>query len=297
MKQCGYIAIVGRPNVGKSTLLNKILDYKVSITSRKPQTTRHQIMGVKTLDQAQYIYVDTPGLHQVNPDQLNRYMNQAALSSLQDVDVILFVVALDQWNEGDEWVYQAIQRVNKPVILVVNKADRVHDGGQRATFMAKLADQTTIQQRLAVSAKQGHGIEKLEAKIRKHLPESPVFHFDPDDVTDKSMRFLVAETIREKLMRLLGDEVPYQLTVGVDNFKTQDNGAIVIDATIYVARDSQKGIVIGKQGARLKKVGIQSRVDIEAMLETRVFLQLWVKVKADWSDDAQALATFGYSTT
>ena len=297
MKQCGYIAIVGRPNVGKSTLLNKILDYKVSITSRKPQTTRHQIMGVKTLDQAQYIYVDTPGLHQVNPDQLNRYMNQAALSSLQDVDVILFVVALDQWNEGDEWVYQAIQRVNKPVILVVNKADRVHDGGQRATFMAKLADQTTIQQRLAVSAKQGHGIEKLEAKIRKHLPESPVFHFDPDDVTDKSMRFLVAETIREKLMRLLGDEVPYQLTVGVDNFKTQDNGAIVIDATIYVARDSQKGIVIGKQGSRLKKVGIQSRVDIEAMLETRVFLQLWVKVKADWSDDAQALATFGYSTT
>lgn len=288
----GYVALVGRPNVGKSTLLNHLLGQKISITSRKPQTTRHQILGIKTTDTMQIIYVDTPGLHLHGKRAMNRYMNRAATTALEGVQVALFLVEALQWTEEDALVLERLRQSGVPVILVVNKIDRLKDKQQLLPFLQELASRYEFEHIVPVSALKGRGLDELEKLLRDYLQESPP-HFPADQITDRSIRFLAAEIIREKLMRQLGQEVPYDLTVEIERFREKDK-VIHIHALIWVERANQKAIVIGKQGQRLKAVGEQARKDIEALVDKKVFLELWVKVKEGWSDDERALQSLGY---
>lgn len=288
----GYVAIVGRPNVGKSTLLNHILGQKISITSRKPQTTRHRIMGIKTEGTSQALFVDTPGIHQDAPKAINRYMNRAATSSMVDVDLILFVVDGLKWTENDMHVLTSLKNSHSSVILVVNKIDRVQDKQRLLSHLQFLAEQFDFKEIFPVSAIKGENLDALEEKIMAFLPEGQPF-YDEDQITDRSERFMVAELIREKIMRQLGDELPYEMTVEVEEFLCEP-GLITISAAILVERDSQKSIVIGKQGQRIKKIGTDARLDMEDLLESKVMLNLWVKVKSGWSDDERALRSLGY---
>lgn len=290
--RCGYVAIVGRPNVGKSTLLNHILGQKISITSRKPQTTRHRILGIKTEGEVQAIYVDTPGIHRDGDKALNRVMNRAATDSVKDVDVVIFVVDGLKWTEGDEWVLNKLSRVKEPVILVVNKVDQIEEKGRLLPHLQVLSQKREFAAIIPVSALRGQQLPELEAEVSKHLPEH-AFQYDADQITDRSQRFIAAEIVREKIMRQLGQEVPYDLTVEIEQFAWEDN-CWQIGALILVERPGQKAIVIGKGGARLKKVGMEARVDLEKMLEQKVMLKLWVKVKSGWSDDERALRSLGY---
>ncbi|MGQ4002699.1 GTPase Era [Francisellaceae bacterium CB300] len=294
MKKCGYISIIGRPNVGKSTLLNNILKYKVSITSRKPQTTRHQITGVKTLGEVQFIYVDTPGIHTKEPKAINKFMNKAATTMIRDVDVILFVVEMDKWTELEDNIVNKVRGTEIPVILVVNKVDKQRSL-EAAVFINSIKEKLNFYDVIYVSAKQGHNVNELESRIEKLLPESENFFYEEDQVTDRSMKFMVAEIIREKIMRTIGSEVPYQIAVEIDSYKVDVEKNIVdIYASILVERDSQKGIIIGAKGSKLKKIGMDSRVDIERMVEMKVNLKTFVKVKSGWSDDERALKSLGY---
>lgn len=294
MKRCGYISIIGRPNVGKSTLLNNILKFKVSITSRKPQTTRHQITGVKTLGDTQFIYVDTPGIHTKEPKAINKFMNKAATTMIRDVDVILFVVEMDKWTELEDNIVSKIKDSKIPIFLVVNKVDK-QKSMEASVFINSIKDKVNFYDVIYVSAKQGHNVNELESRIEKLLPESEYFFFEEDQVTDKSIKFMVAEIIREKIMRTIGSEVPYQIAVEIDSYKVDEEKKIVdIYASILVERDSQKGIVIGAKGSKLKKIGVDSRTDIERMLEMKVNLKTFVKVKSGWSDDDRALKSLGY---
>jgi len=288
----GYVAIVGRPNVGKSTLLNHILGQKISITSRKPQTTRHRIMGIKTEGTSQALFVDTPGIHQDAPKAINRYMNRAATSSMVDVDLVLFVVDGLKWTDNDMHVLTSLKNSHSSVILVVNKVDRVEDKQRLLTHLQFLAEQFEFKEIFPVSAIKGDNLDELEEKIMAFLPEGKPF-YDEDQITDRSERFMVAELIREKIMRQLGDELPYEMTVEVEEFLCEP-GLITISAAILVERDSQKSIVIGKQGQRIKKIGTDARLDMEDLLESKVMLNLWVKVKSGWSDDERALRSLGY---
>ena len=289
MKKCGYISIIGRPNVGKSTLLNNILTYKVSITSRKPQTTRHQITGVKTLGDTQFIYVDTPGIHTKEPKAINKFMNKAATTMIRDVDVILFVVEMDKWTELEDNIVNKIGNSDIPVILVVNKVDK-KKSLEASVFINSIKEKLNFYDVIYVSAKQGHNVNALESRIEKLLPESENFFFEEDQITDRSMKFMVAEIIREKIMRTIGSEVPYQIAVEIDSYKVDEEKKILdIYASILVERDSQKGIVIGAKGSKLKKIGVDSRADIERMVEMKVNLKTFVKVKSGWSDDERAL--------
>ncbi len=290
--RCGYVAIVGRPNVGKSTLLNHILGQKISITSRKPQTTRHRILGIKTEGEMQAIYVDTPGIHREGEKALNRYMNRAATDSVKEVDVVVFVVDGLKWTDGDEWVLSKLARVKEPVILVVNKVDQIEEKHRLLPHLQTLAQKREFAAIIPVSALRGQQLPELEAEVAKHLPVHP-FQYDADQVTNRSQRFIAAEIVREKIMRQLGQEIPYDLTVEIEQFAWEDN-CWHIAAVILVERAGQKAIVIGKGGARLKKVGIDARVDLEKMLEQKVMLKLWVKVKSGWSDDERALRSLGY---
>lgn len=292
---CGYVAIVGRPNVGKSTILNRILKQKISITCRKPQTTRHQILGVKTTDNHQIIYVDTPGLHQKEGKALNRYMNKAAFQSIIDVDVVVFVVEALKWTELESWILERIsQEVKVPVILVINKVDMIKEKEALLPYVSELSQKYPFDQIIPLSAKSGRSMNRLEEAVLNYIPEGP-FHFSEDQITDKPVRFLVAEIIREKLMRTLGQEVPYQLTVEIEHFKhDQHRNLTDISASIIVERKSQKVMIIGKSGQKLKKIGTQARQDIEHLLGNQVYLQLWVKVKEGWSDSDAALNNFGY---
>ncbi len=295
MKKCGYIAIIGRPNVGKSTLLNHILKYKVSITSRKPQTTRHQITGVKTVKNAQFIYVDTPGLHQDEPRAINRMMNRQAMSVINDVDVVLFVVEVGKWTAAEEWILQKLGSVKVSVILVINKVDQLHNRQQEQLFEKQIRQKYHFAASFLISAKQGHLITELEQTIEQYLPVSEHFFYAEDQVTDRTERFMIAEIIREKLMRTLGQEVPYQLTVEINKCKFDEQRQLMeIFATILVERMGQKAMVIGSKGQKLKKIGSEARKDIEYMLGKKVFLELWVKVKEGWSDDERALKSLGY---
>jgi len=288
----GYVAIVGRPNVGKSTLLNHILGQKISITSRKPQTTRHRIMGIKTEGTSQALFVDTPGIHQDAPKAINRYMNRAATSSMVDVDLILFVVDGLKWTDNDMHVLTSLKNSHCSVILVVNKIDRVEDKERLLSHLQFLAEQFEFKEIFPVSAIKGENLDVLEEKIMTFLPEGKPF-YDENQITDRSERFMVAELIREKIMRQLGDELPYEMTVEVEEFLCEA-GLITISAAILVERDSQKSIVIGKQGQRIKKIGTDARLDMEDLLESKVMLNLWVKVKSGWSDDERALRSLGY---
>jgi len=291
-KHCGYIAIVGRPNVGKSTLLNYILGMKLSITSRKPQTTRHQILGLKTIGNVQAIYVDTPGIHQRRGTAINKYMNRAATSVLNDVDVIVFVVQAKKWTDEDQAIVEKLKSVSCPVVLVVNKMDKLEDKKQLLPLIQELSSHYDFTEIIPVSALNGDNVEMLEQKIAPLLPENE--HFYPDDqVTDRSTRFLAGEIIREKLIRELGQELPYTSTVDIDKF-VEEKDIVHIHATIYVESAGQKAIIIGKKGSRLKSIGSKAREDISKLIDNKVYLNLWVKVRDGWSNDERALRGLGY---
>ncbi|MCF6323689.1 MAG: GTPase Era [Gammaproteobacteria bacterium] len=293
LDHCGYVAIIGRPNVGKSTLLNRILGQKISITTRKPQTTRHQILGIKTTDNAQVVYVDTPGIHRGSKKAMNRYMNKAAASVINDVDVVIFVVDGMRWQEDDQAILEKLKSVDAPVILALNKLDKLDDREQLLPYIQQMSEKMSFKEIIPISATKGENIESLETMVTSLLSASPAF-FPEDQVTDKSERFVAAELVREKLMMRLGQEVPYSITVEIEQFKLEKK-ILHINALIWVERDNQKMIVIGKNGEMLKAVGKQARLEMEEMFEKKVFLKLWVKVKDKWADDERALQNLGYT--
>jgi GTP-binding protein Era len=284
----GYIAIVGRPNVGKSTLLNCLLGQKVSITSPKPQTTRTQILGIKTVDETQAVYIDTPGMHRVEKRAMNRYMNRLANAVMIDADVVVFVIEANRWNEEDELALEKLRATHAPVILAINKVDLVRDKNMLLPFIEKITDKFTFSDIVPFSAKKADNVDALEKTIMQKLPAGP--HLFPDD---QSEQFQVAEIIREKLIKATEQELPYSTTVSVESMKLENN-VVHISAIIWVERDGQKAIVIGKGGDMLKKIGTQARKDIEKLVDQKVFLRLWVKVKSDWTDDERSLNTLGY---
>ncbi len=289
---CGYIALVGRPNVGKSTLLNQLVGQKLSITSRKPQTTRHQIVGIDTQADAQFIYIDTPGIHKANKRALHRYLNKAAKSAIQGVHVIAFLVEALSWTDEDELVLQNLQDAKSPVLLVVNKVDLVQDKEALLPFIQKISASIDAKAVLLVSAKQNRHVDDLKQSIKTYLPESEAYYPD-DQLTNKSSRFIAAEIVREKLIRFLGDELPYSTTVEIEKYDDQPE-LLKLHALIWVERDNQKAIVIGKQGKMLKKIGISAREDLQQFFDKKVHLQTWVKVRSGWSDDERALHQLGY---
>jgi GTPase len=294
-QRCGFVAIVGRPNVGKSTLMNRILGQKVSITSRRPQTTRHQVMGIKTQGEDQVIYVDTPGIHILSRDRnraINRFMNQAATQALRDVDAVVFIIDRTRWTDEDQVVLDRLAHVRAPVILAVNKVDRLHDKASLLPWLQSVGARRDFAAIVPISAKHGTNVPELEAEVAGRLPEG-THHFPDDQVTDRSQRFLAAELVREKVMRQLGDELPYQMAVEIEEFR--DEGRVVhIAALILVERPGQKKILIGENGERIKSIGREARLDMERALEAKVMLRLWVKVKRGWSDDERALKSLGY---
>jgi GTP-binding protein Era len=291
--RCGYIALIGRPNVGKSTLLNRILGQKISITSRRPQTTRHRVLGIKTHDSAQLIYVDTPGIHDFSGRAMNRHMNRAASSVLPDVDVVVFLVDGFKWTGDDDLVLKKLDNIDCPVILVVNKIDLLANRDELLPWLQELSGKRGFEQVIPVSATKGDNVTALETAIETLLPQAPAM-FPEDQVTDRSVRFLAAELVREKLFRKLGKELPYGLTVEIESFKSEP-GITHIHALIWVERKSQKTIVIGRQGRVLKEVGIEARKDIEVLIDGKVNLKLWVKIKEGWADDERALRSLGYN--
>jgi len=290
--RCGYVAIVGRPNVGKSTLLNHILGQKISITSRKPQTTRHQVLGIKTEDNHQIIFVDTPGLHKDAGKAINRYMNRAASAAIRDVDLVVFVVDRTAWTEEDGIVLEQIEQSGLPTMLVVNKIDLLANKTELLPHLQILATKAEFAAILPVSALRQHNVDALEEQILTLLPKSA--HFFPEDqITDRSQRFLAAEVVREKIMRQLGDELPYSIAVEIEEFG-QDGEVLHISAVIFVERTGQKKILIGDKGSRLRSIGSDARHDMESLFDSKVMLRLWVKVKSGWSDDERALRSLGY---
>ena len=290
--RCGYVALIGRPNVGKSTLMNYVLGQKISITSHRPQTTRHRILGIKTTDDAQFVYVDTPGIHDNEKKAMNRYMNRTAGASFKDVDVIVFLVDAMRWTDEDDLVIKRLQHINTPVVLAVNKVDLIKKKEDLLPFIEKIKDKYAFKDIIPVSAMKGDNIEGFEKIILEYLPLSEPF-YDEDQITDRSSRFMAAEIIREKLTRNLTQELPYNLTVEIEKF-TNDGKILDIAAVIWVERDNQKAIIIGKNGSKLKDMGTKARIDMEKLFEQKVFLQLWVKVKSGWSDDERALNSLGY---
>lgn len=290
--RCGYVALVGRPNVGKSTLMNRILGQKLSIVTAKPQTTRQRIAGIKTLPQGQVIYVDTPGIHLAARRALNRYMNRIARASFHDVDLVLFLIEAGRWTKQDAHVARSLESVSAPVMLVVNKIDLVTDKPRLLRFLEEEVNPSLFSDVLLIAAKSGDGVGTLEDKVLQALPFSRPF-YDEDQFTDRSERFLAAELIREQLMTRLHQELPYALTVEIEEFK-RSKGLLSIGAIVWVERKGQKQIVIGKGGDVLKFVGSRARRALEELFEEKVFLRLWVKVSRDWSDDERALRQFGY---
>ena len=290
--RCGYVALIGRPNVGKSTLMNYVLGQKISITSHRPQTTRHRILGIKTTDEAQFVYVDTPGIHDNEKKAMNRYMNRTAGASFKDVDVIVLLVDAMRWTDEDELVIKRLQHVKTPVVLAVNKVDLIKKKEDLLPFIEKIKDKYEFKDIIPVSAMKGDNIEGFEKIILDYLPPSEAF-YDEDQITDRSSRFMAAEIIREKLTRNLTQELPYNLTVEIEKF-SNDGKLLDIAAVIWVERDNQKAIIIGKNGSKLKDMGTKARIDMEKLFQQKVFLQLWVKVKSGWSDDERALNSLGY---
>lgn len=291
-RRCGYVAIVGRPNVGKSTLLNHLLGQKISITSRKPQTTRHRVLGIKTEADHQIIFVDTPGLHKDAEKAINRYMNRAASAAIRDVDVVVFVVDRTAWTDEDAMVLEQIRQGGLPCVLVVNKVDLLADKTSLLPHLQALATRADFAAILPVSALRSHNVAELEQEILRFLPLADYF-FPAEQITDRSQRFLAAEIVREKIMRQLGEEIPYAITVEIEEFAL-DGEILHISALIFVERSGQKKILVGEGGSRLRSIGSDARRDMELLFDSKVMLRLWVKVKSGWSDDERALRSLGY---
>jgi GTP-binding protein Era len=289
----GLIAIVGRPNVGKSTLLNALLGQKISITSRKPQTTRHRILGILTEENRQAILVDTPGLHTEEKRAINRLMNRAASSSIAEVELIVFLVEGTHWTQDDELVLSKVKKSGVPCILVVNKIDNIQDKDDLLPHLQKLGELHDFRDIVPISATKGHSVDTIKKLCLSSLPEGD-FWFPEDHITDRSSRFMASEIIREKIIRFTGDELPYSTTVEIEQFKMDEKGIIHINALVLVERDSQKRMIIGNKGVRLKTIGQESRRDMEELFDAKVFLETWVKVKSGWADDERALRSLGY---
>lgn len=290
--RCGYVAIVGRPNVGKSTLLNHLLGQKLSITSRKPQTTRHTLLGIKTEAHYQLIFVDTPGIHTNQEKAINRVMNRSAMSAMADVDAVVFVVDRLEWSSADEYVARQVKNAGAPVIVAVNKVDLVEDKEELLPHLQFVSDQVGAREVIPLSALRQTNLALLEEQLVALMPSND--HFFPEDqITDRTERFLAAELVREKITRQLGAELPYQVTVEIESF-SRDERIIHIDALILVEREGQKKIIIGEKGERIKKIGQQARQDMELLFDQKVMLKTWVKVRSGWSDDERALRSLGY---
>jgi GTP-binding protein Era len=292
-RQFGVVAVVGRPNVGKSTLVNRLLGERLCITAGRPQTTRHRIQGVFTEGDLQLVFVDTPGLHTNARKALNRALNRAATGALTGVDLALFVVGTGRWNEDDALVRDRLTEAGVPVIGVVNQVDRVPDKKKLLPFLQTFSERLPLEAVVPLSARTGANIDALWSELRRLAPEGE-HAFEADALTDRSERFLAAELVREQLTRRLGEELPYALTVEVQRFETLEDGRLGIDAVVWVEREGQKAIVIGRGGERLKAVGSGARLAMQRLFGAGVHLELWVKVRADWSDDARALRQFGY---
>lgn len=290
--RAGFIALIGRPNVGKSTLLNQMVREKVAIVSRKPQTTRHRILAIRHLPEAQLIFVDTPGLHARTPREMNRYLNRTASSALADVDAIVFMVDGLQWTEDDELALAKARQSGAPLLLVVNKVDRIADKSLLLPHMAELAKKADFVEIVPMSARRGTQLDVLEAALLKLMPESPQL-FPEEQLTDRSDRFRAAELVREQLMRALGQELPYASTVEIEAMEA-DGELMRVSAVIWVERAGQKAIVIGKKGGTLKQIGQDARIEMQRLFGCQVYLQLWVKVREGWSDDRRALQSLGY---
>jgi GTP-binding protein Era len=288
----GHVALVGRPNAGKSTLLNHLLGQKLAITSHKPQTTRHSILGISTLDTGQIVYIDTPGIHQRGNKAMNKYLNRTATSALAGVDLAVFVVDSVYWTDEDEMVLQRVKNTGLPTVLVVNKTDTVHRHEDLLPILAKLSEKTGISNIVPVSARTGDNCDQLQQVILDMLPEGENF-YPEDQITDRPERFFAAELIREQITRRYHKELPYSVTVEIEEFDVQPR-IYRIGAIIWVERDNQKGILVGKGGAALKETGIEARKQLEGFFQTRVYLRLWVKVKKSWSADQASLSRLGY---
>jgi GTPase len=290
-QRCGLVAIVGRPNVGKSTLLNALVGQKVSITSRKAQTTRHRITGIRTVDQAQFVFVDTPGFQTKHAAALNRNLNRTVQATLGDVDMVLFVVEAGRFGLDDAKVL-ALLPEDKPVILIANKLDAVNRRSELAPWLQSMAERRAFTEFVPLSAKKNADVQRLLGIVRPYLPLQ-AWLYDEDALTDRSERFLASEIIREKLFRLTGDELPYTSTVVIEKF--EEDGALKrIAASIVVERDAHKGMVIGDGGEVLKRIGTEARVELERLMDSKVFLELWVKVRSGWADDEEHLRSYGY---
>jgi GTP-binding protein Era len=290
--RCGYTAIVGRPNVGKSKLLNRIIGQKIAITSHKPQTTRHSILGVKTTKGGQIVYVDTPGMHKRGNQPMNRYLNRTAKSALGDVDLLLFVVEALRWTDEDESVLQTVIKYGLNCILIVNKVDRIKDKDELLPFIAELSNRHSFSEIIPLSASNGTNIPELECKVLAAMPEGDNIYPD-DQLTDRSERFFAAELVREQLTQRYAKEIPYALTVEIEKFE-EKKGVYHINALIWVERKGQKNIIIGKDGEALKEVATQARLEMQKLFEHKVFLKVWVKIKKSWSTDSKSLHQLGY---
>lgn len=290
--RAGHVAVIGRPNVGKSTLVNALVGFKISITSNRPQTTRHRLLGIATFPHGQLMLVDTPGLHREQKRAMNRWMNRAARGALEGVDAALLVIEAPRWDDEDTLAYDALKQAGVPVVLAVNQVDRVKDKTALLPFLAEIAKDRDFAAVHPISALKKKGLEPLVDDLLKLMPEQPPLYGE-DEITDKSQRFLAGELVREQLMRLLGAELPYATTVEIEKFEL-DGKMWRINAVIWVERDGQKAIVIGKGGERLREIGKRAREQMEHLFDGKVFLETWVRVREGWSDDEAALRTLGY---
>ena len=291
---CGYIALAGRPNVGKSTLMNQILQQKISITSRKPQTTRHSILGLDTVDDTQFVYVDTPGIHQHSKKTLNNMMNKTALKVLRDVDVIAFIVDGTHWKDDDEYVFQMIQQASAPCVLVVNKIDKLKDKQLLLPWIDKIRSRHPFQAIIPLSARTGSQVDVFQKTVKTFMPEGP-FLFPEDQSTDRSTRFMCAELLREKIFRFCGQELPYSTSIEIESFKDEEK-LVRIHILIMVDKPNHKLMIIGDKGAKLKEIATLARLDMEKLLGKKVFLQCWCKVKSGWADNERLLKQMGYGS-
>jgi GTP-binding protein Era len=298
VQRCGLVAIVGKPNVGKSTLLNALVGQKISITSRKAQTTRHRITGMRTVGATQFVFVDTPGFQTRHGNALNRSLNKTVLGAVGDVDLVLFVVEAGQFNQADERVLKLLAE-GVPALLIANKLDTVHRRADIAPWLQEMQQRHPFAEIVPMAAKNAKDIERLFGICEKYLPEQP-WWYDEGELTDRSEKFMAGEMVREKLFRLTGDELPYTSTVVIDKFEEEEpqkkgqKRLVRISATIVVERDGHKAMVIGDKGERIKRIGTEARVELEKLMDAKVFLELWVKVRSGWADDEARVRSFGY---